>query len=946
MKKAGSRRSRQCVLMATNFRSPMSIITRWFIGLFLLAQPVVAQQTDIRYLSGTGKDDTVNWDFQCTRGRNSDKWTTIPVPSNWELQGFGTYHYGNEKEDSLEVGLYKHTFSVPAAWQQKRIFIVFDGSMTDTEVRINGQLAGPVHQGAYYQFRYDVTPLLRVGQFNQLDVRVSKMSANRSVNEAERGADFWVFGGIFRPVFLEAYPQQYIVRTAIDAKADGSFAMNVFTAGIKTATAVEAQLVDRREQPVGPPMRAAVHPGDSLVSLHGKVNNPALWTPETPNLYRVRVSLKTGSAVTHTITERFGFRTVELRERDGIYVNGQRIMFRGVNRGGFWPTTGRTTNRQISLMDVNLIKDMNMNAVRMSHYPPDRHFLAACDSLGLFVIDELTGWQYPPYDTPVGRKLVKELIIRDVNHPSIILWANGNEGGFNFDLLPDYPRYDIQKRPVIHPWLNRYGTNTKHYIHYNYGLSTFFNGHDVFFPTEVLHGLYDGGHGAGLDDYWNLMRASPLSAGGFLWDFCDQGVVRTDKESSSKSEDLDTRGNSGADGIVGPFREKEASFFTIKEIWSPIFFPKRFITPQFNGQLPVENRFDQTNLNRCTFCWTLKKFTGLTPADTASLTGNVVAPDIKPRTAGTLQLALPTGWGQYDVLYLTARDPNGREIYTWSWPISLPDRVAGRLMTTGNGVVTATETGDRITLTAAGVTVAINKETGLLESAKNTKNALLLSNGPILIDGDATVKSVRHRDTLNTHVVEVAYDGKSRFSTVWTMYPSGWLKLAYQYRSIAPADMLGITFDYPETDVKGMYLLSNGPYRVWRNRTKGTTFGGWAKTYNDAITGERRDYPEFKGYYAAFYGTRLNTSDGGFAVLSGSEDLFLRVLTPSLPKAAPNNSTTPPFPTGGLSFLHDIPPIGTKFQKPDSMGPASQKSLTGANGGTDTFQGVLYFDFR
>ncbi len=154
--------------MATISRFSMSTIIRWFIGFFLLAQPLFAQQTEIRYLSDTGKDDTVNWDFQCTRGRNSGKWTTIPVPSNWELQGFGTYHYGNEKEDSLEVGLYKHLFSVPAAWQQKRLLIVFDGSMTDTEVRINGQLAGPVHQGAYYQFRYDVAPLLRVGQPNQL----------------------------------------------------------------------------------------------------------------------------------------------------------------------------------------------------------------------------------------------------------------------------------------------------------------------------------------------------------------------------------------------------------------------------------------------------------------------------------------------------------------------------------------------------------------------------------------------------------------------------------------------------------------------------------------------------------------------------------------------------------------------------------------------------------
>ncbi len=922
------------------------------ITFLTLTQPLFAQRTEIKYLSGTGKDNTVNWDFQCTRGRNSGQWTTIPVPSNWELQGFGNYDYGFGKEDSLEMGLYRHAFTIPANWQQKRIFIVFDGSMTDTEVKINGQLAGPVHQGAFYRFRYEITSLLKTDQPNLLEVQVSKVSANQSVNDAERGADFWVFGGIFRPVFLEAYPQQRIARTAIDAKADGSFVMDVFTDKITTAASVDAQVLDQRGQPVGKPMTVTVQPGDTLVRMRGQFANPALWTPEFPNLYRINVSLKNKTTLVHSVTDRFGFRTVELRERDGIYVNGQRIMFRGVNRGAFWPTTGRTTNRQISELDVNLIKDMNMNAVRMSHYPPDKHFLETCDSLGLFVIDELTGWQYPPYDTPVGRKLVKELIVRDVNHPCVVLWANGNEGGFNFDLLPDYPRYDIQKRPVIHPWLNRYGTNTKHYINYNYGLNTFFNGHDVFFPTEFLHGLYDGGQGAGLDDFWNLMRSNPLSAGGFLWDFCDQAISRVDKAPGDRGDGpgapgpLDTNGNSAADGILGPYREKEASFYTVREIWSPVFFPRRFITPQFNGQLPVENRYDQTNLNRCTFRWTLKKFTGLTPRDTTTLTGNVTAPDIKPRSAGTLTVPLPKAWTDYDVLYLTARDPYNREIHTWSWPISLPDRVANRLMTPGTGTVTASEAADQLTLSAGGVSVVLNTKTGLLQGVKNAKNTISLTNGPVLIDGDAVFKSIRHYDTLGTHVAEAMYDGKFRFNVVWTMYPSGWLKLSYRYRPGVTLETPGITFDYPEKAVTGLYLLGNGPYRVWRNRLKGGTLGGWNKPYNDAITGERWEYPEFKGYYANFYGARVQTNEGGFTMLSASEDLFLRMFTPSPPKAAPNANTVPVFPSGGISFLNDIPAIGTKFQKADVLGPQSQKSLTSANGASDTLQGVIYFDFR
>ena len=214
---------------------------------------------------------------------------------------------------------------------------------------------------------------------------------------------------------------------------------------------------------------------------------------------------------------------------------------------------------QYSLL-LNILDNL-VNAVRMSHYPPDKHFLEVCDSLGMYVIDELCAWQYPPYDTEVGTILVGEMLKRDLNRPSIIFWANGNEGGFNFDLDPLFPQYDPQKRAVLHPWALSGNINTVHYIKYNSGIGNMFHGRDIFMPTEILHGLYDGGHGAGLDDYWNLMLSNPLSAGMFLWDFTDQAVVREDKNGF-----YDTDKDHGADGIVGPYREKEGSFFTIKEI--------------------------------------------------------------------------------------------------------------------------------------------------------------------------------------------------------------------------------------------------------------------------------------------------------------------------------------------------------------------------------------------
>jgi beta-galactosidase/beta-glucuronidase len=133
----------------------MKINSLFFLLLFLIS-PAKAQKTEILYLSGLDKDHTVQWDFFCTYGMNSGKWSKIAVPSNWELQGFGSYLYGKPNLAANEKGLYKYEFSVSKTWQKKKVYIVFEASMTDTEVKINGKLAAPVHQGAFYRFKYDI----------------------------------------------------------------------------------------------------------------------------------------------------------------------------------------------------------------------------------------------------------------------------------------------------------------------------------------------------------------------------------------------------------------------------------------------------------------------------------------------------------------------------------------------------------------------------------------------------------------------------------------------------------------------------------------------------------------------------------------------------------------------------------------------------------------------
>ena len=910
-------------------------------GIFTDQVGIFAQRTIIKYLSGTDKDHTVMWDFFCSKGRNSGVWSKIPVPSCWEMQGYGTYHYGWEENfKDNEVGLYKMNFRSDPAWKNHKVRIVFEGSMTDTEVRINGKPAGPIHQGSFYRFKYDITHLLK--ENNLLEVKVSKISADTSVNRAERMADFWVFGGIFRPVYLEVVPREFIDWTAIDARADGSFLINVHPSALKKATQVEGQIYDIQGNAVGKSFAGNIDRNKSgMIVLQTKIDRPLQWNPEHPVLYQVEVRLKEGEKVLHRITEKFGFRTIEFREGDGFYLNGTRVIFKGVNRHSFWPTSGRTTSKDLSVMDVNLMKDMNMNAVRMSHYPPDAHFLDVCDSLGLMVLDELGGWQ-KKYDTPVGKKLLKEMIMKDVNHPSIVIWDNGNEGGNNHELAGEYHQYDPQKRKVIHPWNIFQGTDTQHYKGYDCCAGSLYHGSHVFFPTEVLHGLYDGGNGAGLDDHWQLMNDHPLGAGYFLWAFADEGVVRQDRGDS-----IDVKGDRAPDGIVGPFREKEGSFYTIKEIWSPVQIKDKSLFQNFDGTFRVINNYHFTNLNEVRFSWKIVKlpFAFEEKREQILFSGTLKGPDIAPGESGKLILDSMSFKGG-DAFYLTATDKFDREIFTWSWPLKKPKEITDvHLIAATPHVHSVAEDQHTLNIASGHVSFSFSKSTGMLASVTNNGTEISLSNGPAVVNGVAAFKSLKHFADDGRYIVEVNYDGDMKYVR-YSILETGILKVEYAYSHYKwdgknEFDFLGISFTYPEEKITGVKLLGVGPYRVWRNRMKGGQFGVWDKAYNNTVTGESWTYPEFKGYYRNMYWVVVENTEKPFAVFTDTPDLFLRLYTPAKPSGARNSFTVPEFPAGDISFLHGINAIGTKFDAASNHGPAGGKNKIG----WEWLSGTLYFSF-
>ncbi len=896
-----------------------------------------APTTQIAYLSGTDKDHRVNWEFYLNGGRHSGAWSTIPVPSNWEMEGFGTYRYFNDWEKDPvpdTTGQYRYRFAVPAGWRGQQIEIVFGGAMTDTAVKINGQSAGPTHQGGFYEFRYDVTSLLKPGQANLLEVTVNRFSANRSVNRAERSADFWLFSGIYRPVWLEAKPPANIDHVSVDARHTGQFDADVFVSGqVKPGATVRAQVTSLEGKPVGAPMSASVLAGGGAAHVHGALAHVLPWSAEDPHRYRVVFDLLQGGRAVHEVSKVIGFRTIELRARDGVYVNGEKIRLKGSNRHTIWPTSGRTSSRELALMDARLMKEMNMNAVRMSHYPPDPYFLDVADELGLYVIDELTGWQ-KAYDTDVATPLVKELVQRDQSHPSILFWANGNEGGFNRDLDKLYANWDLQRRPVIHPWENFGGIDAAHYLSYDCCATSFFHGRDVFMPTEFLHGLYDGGAGAGLNDWWNLMLSNPLSAGGFIWAFADEGIVRDDKHG-----EIDVAGNQAPDGIVGPYREKEGSFYAIKRIWSPVYTPlaeMAYLPPSFDGRIPLENRYDFTNLDTVKFSWKLVKFDTLAAEGEGyrvSAQGKLAAPKVAAGMRGVGRIALPKDWQAQDALYLTAVDKTGREIYTWSWMIASADAVATRSVAPWqgkqSGPASVKEGGDAIELAAGGLSVTIDKATGYLRTLSKNGTVAPLTNGPRLVTGSAALKTIAAAREGDDAVVNADYDGNLRH-VQWRLNAAGLLTLSYTYHmdSNTLVDYLGVSFDYPESQVKSMRWLGKGPYRVWKNRTQGVEFNVWKKDYNDTITGLAWQYPEFKGYHDKVYWAQIATRNLPLTFVNHSDDIALRMFTPKEASGAgfEPKSTHVDFPLGDISLMNAIGPIGTKFRPASEHGPSGQKS--------------------
>lgn len=916
----------------------ISKYTYYFILInFFFFSGLIAQTKT--YLSGTYADTAVDWEFKMSEGRNSGYWTTIPVPSNWETKGFGYYTYGKDHKDyktKPEIGFYRYNFKFNLK-SDKRYFIVFQGAMTETTVTLNGKQVGETHIGGFTEFKYEITNFLKTGD-NLLEVEVLKPATHPQVVKAERIADYWLFGGVFRPVFIEEVPVNFIKRVAIDARMNGDFKMDVFTYASKENVSLTAQIYDSNNQKVGKSFSGKVLKNKG--HLEATLKETALWSHEYPNLYSVEVTLKQKKKILHTYRQKFGFRTFEVRDHDGFYLNGKRVLLKGANMHSFRPETGRTLTKQDMLDNIKLMQDMNFNTVRICHYPPDAEFLDLCDSLGLMVMDELPGWRHALPDE-IGSKIVKELVVRDVNHPSVVLWSNGNHLAHNPKFDEDFFKWDIQKR---RPLKNETKTGdiykgyapdfdivkTNFYPGYNLLKQRLFEENHIVLPNEALHALYDGGGGANLKTYWDAIEASKVGGGLMIWALFDEGLRRTDMNNQPFHQ-----GNNAPDGIVGPNSEKDGSFYAVREIWSPVSIEEDIITSNFNGELTIKNKFDFVNLKECEFRWKLIAFE--TPNTSASghrtVTSNkIVAPNVSPNKTGQLRIVLPKNHPNFDALAIEVFDNKGYLVYEKRL---VPEKESIFFQTSKRNKVKQDENNPFLFYLGT-TTILFDAHSAVLKKVAVKGKQTSITNFPFIDVKLADSSKVEEKNQLEVkalvkkeseNFVVESHNCNGFDAIKWTIKPSGEIKLDYKF---SPQEGIykyaGIGMSVNADAVKSKRWLGEGPARIWKNRMEGGLYDVYGVDKLINIPGEVYNQPEFEGYFAPWKWAVFYLEDNVSIGFQNNSDVILGVLNPVNGENAKFASWKYP-DKAGFYFFNTISAIGSKWKKPTEFGPDAQPTF-------------------
>lgn len=570
-------------------------------------------------------------------GYNDNDWTTIPVPSNWEIQGFGTPIYVNQPyeftdnptppfiPDSINpAGCYRQTFIVPEAWQNKKVVLHFGAVKSAMFLWINGKKTG-YSQGSKLPAEFDITPYITTGQ-NLMAIKVLRWSDGTYL-ECQ---DFWRISGIERDVYMYALDPDHITDFWVNPMVSKDLQTATIQLEISASENTSSnhtylyQLFDADGSEV---ISQIFTTNNTRDTFHIAMEKPILWSAEHPYLYSSVLSLLNAhNSIVESVKSNTGFRRIEI-ENGQLLINNVPIYIKGVNRHEHDPVNGHVISRGSMLEDVRLMKLHNINAVRTSHYPNDPYWYELCDTYGLYIIDEANieshGMGYRPERTlgnkPEWREAhldrVKRMVERDKNHPSIIIWSMGNEAGdgCNFEDISQWIHSRDHNRPVHYeralrkPHTDIYCPMYPGIKYLEWWAQT--EDSKPLIMCEYAHAM--GNSTGNLQDYWDVIETYPRLQGGFIWDWVDQGILSKNKEGKSfwayggdfGPEETPSDGNFCMNGLVSANRIPHPALSEVKKVYQYIDIKD---IDALQGQFAVTNKYHFSNLDAYYLNWELK----------------------------------------------------------------------------------------------------------------------------------------------------------------------------------------------------------------------------------------------------------------------------------------------------------------------------------------------------
>ncbi len=616
-------------------------------------------------------------------GFDTSEWDEIPVPANWELEGYGTPIYVNDRypfkkdppripENDNPVGSYKRYFSIPEEWDGMEVMLTLGAVKSAAHFWINGAWIG-YNQDSKTPVEFNITKYLRPGE-NSIAIEVYRWS-DGSYLECQ---DFWRLSGIEREVYLWVRPQLHIRDFFVKASLDDQYLhgnlelelelQNCDTDLLKTSVMVTWQLFDQHKQVVlTDEERFITDHHSQLIHFSKTLSSPLLWTAETPNLYELVISLKdTNDQIIEVVGCQIGFRKVEIK-KGMLHVNGQDIIIKGVNRHEHDEDAGHVITTESMIQDITLMKQYNINAVRNSHYPNEAKWYELCDQYGLYVIDEANieshgmGYEaeslakHPEMWQGAHMDRTQRMLERTKNHACVIIWSLGNEAGDGevFLKTSEWVKQRDPTRPVQYEQAMEAAytdivcpmyPSVDHLEDYAKRASD-----RPLIMCEYAHAM--GNSLGNLKDYWDIINRYDVLQGGFIWDWHDQGLAAVDEHGKKYwkfgghfgADTIPSDDNFCINGLLLPDRTPHPAIWEMKKMYQPIHWK---LTDAKNGIVDVKNGLDFLSLKNYELSWNLCSEDGII------VSGSIDASSVAAHDTEQYQL-------QYDGIQL----PKDKDVY-------------------------------------------------------------------------------------------------------------------------------------------------------------------------------------------------------------------------------------------------------------------------------------------